>query len=121
MRLEDLLDRFPEEWISLVGAEVALEPLDVGVVLEDEHVGADAVKEEAVVRDHHGAAGEVDRDVLEREEVLDVEVVGEFIEEDIATFEQVERLHLDPAGHSSHPPNAGASVYGHMMTTPSRS
>jgi hypothetical protein len=49
----------PALLVLLVVLEVALEPLDMGVALEGEDVGADAVEEEAVVGDHHGAAGEV--------------------------------------------------------------
>jgi hypothetical protein len=48
----------------------------VGVALEGEHVGADAVEEEAVVGDHHGAAGEVGEGVFQGAEGFDVEVVG---------------------------------------------
>ena len=53
----------------------------MGVALEGEHVGADAVEEEAVVRDHHRAAGEVDERVLEGAQGLDVEVVGRLVQE----------------------------------------
>ena len=54
-----------------------------------EDVGADAVEEEAVVADDHGAAGEVDKGVLQGAEGFDVEVVGGLVEQkDIAAFFQ---------------------------------
>jgi hypothetical protein len=72
----------PPDLVGLVVLEVALEPFDVGVALEGEDVGADAVEEEAVVADDDGAAGEVDEGVLEGAQGLDVEVVGGLVEEE---------------------------------------
>src|SRR3954451_14756808 len=48
----------------LVGLEVALEPCDVRVALEREHVRGDAVQEPAVVGDDHRAAGKFEQRVL---------------------------------------------------------
>ena len=45
--------------VLLVGFEVAFEPFDVAVAFEREDVRRQAVEEEAVVADDHGAAGEV--------------------------------------------------------------
>ena len=47
--------------LGLVVGEVALEPAHLGVALEREHVGGDAVEEPAVVADHDGAARERER------------------------------------------------------------
>ena len=67
--------------VLFIVLEVALEPLHVGFAFEGEDVGADAVEEEAVVADDHGATGEVDEGVFERSERFDVEVVGRLIKE----------------------------------------
>src|SRR3954454_12425116 len=67
--------------IGLVFLEIALEPLDMAVALEGEDVGGEAVEEHAVMRDDHGAAGEVLQRILERAERLGVEVVGRLVEE----------------------------------------
>ena len=69
------------EELLLVGLVVALEPAEVSVGLEDEEVGADAVEEEAVVADDHGAAGEVVECALQDAHGLDIEVVGRLVEE----------------------------------------
>src|SRR3954447_25889322 len=45
--------------VLFVGFEVAFEPVDLAVALEGQDVRGQAVEEEAVVADHHGAAGEV--------------------------------------------------------------
>src|SRR5919205_507569 len=42
--------------VLLICLEIALEPGDLRVPLEGEHVRGDAVQEPAVVRDDHGAA-----------------------------------------------------------------
>src|SRR5689334_8135188 len=49
----------PAHLVGLVVLEVALEPLDMAVALEGEHVGRDAVEEPAIVADDHRAAGEI--------------------------------------------------------------
>ena len=46
--------------VFLVILKVALEPFHMGVAFEGEDVGTDTVEEETVVRDDHGAAGEID-------------------------------------------------------------
>src|SRR5690348_6931847 len=52
--------RVPEQFaaVLLVGLEVALEPRDLRVPFEGEHVRRHAVQEPAVVGDDHRAAGE---------------------------------------------------------------
>ncbi len=67
--------------VFLVVREIALEPLDMAVSLERQHVGGDAVEEEAVVADDDGAAGELQQGLFERAERVDVEVVGRFVEQ----------------------------------------
>ena len=52
----DAVDAKPALLVLLVVGETALEPLDVAVALEGEHVGGDAVEKEAVVADTDGAA-----------------------------------------------------------------
>src|SRR6266404_1206843 len=54
---------------------VALEPRHLRVAFEREDVRRDAVEEPAIMRDHHGAAREVEQRILERAERVDVEVV----------------------------------------------
>src|SRR5579883_2783957 len=49
----------PAHLVGLIVLEVALEPLDVAVALEGEHVGRDAIEKPAIVADDDGAAGEV--------------------------------------------------------------
>src|SRR5918994_3744349 len=60
--------------VLLVGLEVTLEPVPVvGVLfgaLVGEDVRRDAVEEPPVVRDDHGAAGEIEQGVLEAAERL---------------------------------------------------
>src|SRR5579863_9611000 len=66
--------------VLFVVGEIALEPLDMAVALEGQHVGGDAVEEEAVVADHHRAAGEIEQRLLQRAKGVDVEVVGRLVE-----------------------------------------
>src|SRR5262245_44570389 len=56
----------PPHLVGLVVLEVALEPLDVAVALEGEHVGRNPIQEPAIVADDDGAAGEVLQRLLER-------------------------------------------------------
>jgi hypothetical protein len=72
----------PPRLVGLIVLEVALEPLDVALALEGEHVGRDAVEESAVVTDDHGAAGEILQRLLERAQRVDVEVVGRLVEQE---------------------------------------
>ena len=80
----------------LVLGEVALEPADLAVALEGEHVGRDPVEEPAIVADDDGAAGERLEARLERPERVDVEVVGRLVEQqDVAA--RLEQLgQVDP-------------------------
>src|SRR5262249_55428983 len=68
-----------------VVAPRALEPDRLAVPLEGEDVGRDAVEKPAVVRDHDGAARELEQRLLERAQRVDVEVVRRLVEqEDVA-------------------------------------
>ena len=67
--------------VGLVRLIVALEPDDVAVALEREHVRREAVEEPAIVGDDHRAAGEVVERLLERAQRVDVEIVGRLVEE----------------------------------------
>src|SRR5580704_2801932 len=73
--------------ILLVVAEIPLPPADLGLSLEGQHVGGDAVEEPAVVADDHRAPRKSEQCILEGTEGVDVEVVGGLVEEeDIATL-----------------------------------
>src|SRR5262249_26777810 len=67
--------------VLLVVGEVALEPLDVALALEGEDVGREAIEEEAIVADHHGAARKILERRFERRQGLGVEVVGRLVEQ----------------------------------------
>src|SRR5215213_9210477 len=81
--------------VLLVRLEVALEPHDLRVALEREHVRADAVQEVPVVGDDHRAAREVEQRLLERAQRVDVEVVRRLVEEQhvAAALEQLGEMH----------------------------
>ena len=81
--------------VLLVGLEVALEPDDLRVALEREHVGRDAVEEPAIVGDDHRAAGEREQRLLERAQRVDVEVVGRLVEQQhvAAAAQQLRQVH----------------------------
>ena len=97
----------PLDLVGLIRLEVTLEPepfalFDVALPRQD--VGTGAVQEPAVVRDHHGAAGELLERVLQRTEGFDVEVVGRFVEQDqvAALFQgqrQIEAVALTTGEH----------------------
>src|SRR5690242_7909152 len=53
------IDAEPPLLVFLVIGEIALEPLDVALALERQHVGGDAVQKPAVVADDDRAAGEI--------------------------------------------------------------
>src|SRR5689334_9018967 len=55
----------------------------------------DAVEEPAVVRDHHGAAGEVEQGFFERAQRVDVEVVRRLVEQQhvAAALQQLRQVH----------------------------
>ena len=67
--------------ISLVIRVVSLEPHDLAITFEREDVRGDPIKEPAIVRDDHRAAGEVEQRLLEGAQRVDVEVVGGLVEE----------------------------------------
>ena len=82
-------------FVFLIIFKVAFEPFDVRIAFKGEHMGTDAVKEEAVVGDDHGAAGEVCEGVFERAQGFDVEIVCRFVEQqDVAAFFEQAR-HVD--------------------------
>ena len=56
----------PPTLVFLIGLEIALEPFYVAVALEGQDVGREPIQEEAVVADHHRAAGEILQRILER-------------------------------------------------------
>jgi|GEM_PF-4216388 len=84
----------PTLFVFFVVFEVAFEPFDMGIAFKGEHVGTDTVKEEAVVGDDHGAAGEVGEGVFECAQRFDVKVVGRFVEQQhvAAFFEQARHV-----------------------------
>src|SRR5713101_5299560 len=67
--------------VGLVILVVALEPFDVAVALEGQHVGGDAVEEPAIMADDHRTAGEIDQRLFQRAQRVDVEVVGRLVEQ----------------------------------------
>src|SRR6185437_9992840 len=67
--------------VLLIGFEIAFEPHDLAVPLERQDVGREAVEEEAVVADDHGAAREILQSILERAQGFDVEIVGRLVEQ----------------------------------------
>src|SRR5665647_2717125 len=79
------LDAEPLDLVLLVGRVVALEPEPAARVVLGALVRQDVrrhpVEEPAVVRDDHGATGELEQCVLERTERLDIQVVGRLVEQ----------------------------------------
>src|SRR5664280_678296 len=79
------LDAEPLYLVLLVGRVVALEPEPAARVVLGALVRQDVrrhpVEEPAVVRDDHGATGELQQRVLERSERLDIQVVGRLVEQ----------------------------------------
>ena len=67
--------------VRLVVLVVSLEPHDLAVPLEGEHVRGEAIEEPAVVADDHCAPGKRQQRLLERAQRVDVEVVGRFVQE----------------------------------------
>ena len=67
--------------VRFIVGVVPLEPRDLVVSLEGQHVCGNAVEEPAVVRDHHRAAGEGEERLLQRAQRVDVEVVGRLVEQ----------------------------------------
>src|SRR6266568_1603539 len=89
------IDAEPPLLVLLVILEIALEPFDVALALERQHVGGDAVEEPAVVADDDRAAGEILERLLERAQGVDIEVVGRLVEEEHigAGFEHLGEMH----------------------------
>src|SRR5690625_705791 len=82
--------------VLLVGFEVAFEPVPLRGILvrafPGEDVSGDPVEEPTVVRHDHGAAGELEKGVLQGSQGLDVEVVRRLIEqEQVAALLERER------------------------------
>src|SRR5262245_54759299 len=67
--------------IGLVVLIVSLEPLDMAVALEREHVGRDAVEEPAVVRDDDDTTREIEERFFESPQRVDVEVVRRLVKQ----------------------------------------
>ena len=61
--------------------EVAFKPLHMGLTFEGKNMGADPVKEEAIVGNDHGTAGEVYQSIFKRTQGFHVQIVGRFIEQ----------------------------------------
>ena len=60
---DDAVDAKAPLLVFLVIGEIALEPFDMAVVFEGEHVGGDAIEEEAVVADDDCAGCRSDKSV----------------------------------------------------------
>ncbi len=58
MRFDGLIAE-PALLVLFVVGEVAFEPFDVAVALEGENVRREAIQEEAIMLDHHGAPGKI--------------------------------------------------------------
>ena len=67
--------------IRLVVAEVALPPTHLGVTLEGQDVGGDAVEEPAVVADDQDAPGKAQQGLFQGTQGIDIEVVGRLVEQ----------------------------------------
>src|SRR5258707_11322887 len=84
--------------IGFIVLIIALEPHDLAVAFEREHVRRDAIEKPAIVADDDGAAREVEERLLERAQRVDVEVVGRLVEEQqVAAFlEQLRQVNAVP-------------------------
>src|ERR1700733_4822379 len=60
---------------------IAFEPDNLGVALEGEDMGRDAIEEPAIVRDDHRAARKGHQGILERAQCFDIEIIGRFVEQ----------------------------------------
>ena len=73
--------------VGFVFLIVPFEEIDLRIALEGEHVRGDAIKEPAVVRDYHHAAGELEQRIFESAQRLDIEIVRGLVEEQyVAAF-----------------------------------
>ncbi len=73
----------------LICLEVALEPRDLRVALEGQHVRGDAIQKPAIVGDHDRAARERQQRVLERAQRVHIKIVGGLVQQQqVATAAQ---------------------------------
>src|SRR5882672_151139 len=94
---------FPEalDFVGLVFLVIPGKEADLGLALEGEDVGCDAIEEPAVVAGDEHASGELEQGVLQGAQGLDVEVVGGLVQEQ----------HVRPGEHGlrqMHPPALAA-------------
>ena len=61
---------------------ITLEPYGAAVALERQDVRGNAVEEPAIMRDHHGAAGEIEQGFFQCAQGVDIEIVGWLVEQD---------------------------------------
>ncbi len=85
----------PRPTISVILGVVAFVPEDIGVALEGQDVGTDAVQEPAIMTDDDQAAAELHEGIFEGAQGIDIQVVGGLIEDDQvgAAFEQAGQMH----------------------------
>ncbi len=96
---------------SAYSAQSPSNHVDLRVAFEGKDVRRDAVEEPAVVRDHDGAAGEVEQRLFERTQGVDVEVVGRLVEQQhvAAALQELCEVHAVAltAGELCRPASAG--------------
>src|SRR5580658_174337 len=68
--------------VGFVIGVVALEPHDLAVALEGDHMRGDAVEEPAVMGDDDGASGKLEERLFERAQRIDIEIVGRLVQQD---------------------------------------
>ncbi len=85
----------PTPAIRLIVRVVAREPGHLGVALEGQDMGSDAVQEPAVMADDEGTAGEGEQGFFQGPQGLHVQVVGRLVEQQqvAAAFEQLRQVH----------------------------
>ena len=85
----------PAFLVVFIVLEIALEPFDMAVAFEGQHVGGEPVEEHAVVADDHGAAGEILERFFERRQRFGVEIVRRLVEQQHigARFEHLGQMH----------------------------
>src|SRR4029450_10342606 len=70
----------PFDLVVLVFAVISFEEHPLRLVLGSEDMRCDAIEKPAVVRDHHDAARELEKCLLERPQRLDIEVVRRLVQ-----------------------------------------
>src|SRR4029078_7674630 len=116
-------------WLERLGAARLLHPLDVvapralepdrlAVSFEGEDVGRDAVEEPAVVRDHDGAARELEQRLLERAQRVDVEVVRRLVEEEDVAARAQELREMDAVPLAAREVGAAFLLVGALEVEP---